>query len=955
MDDLLDALVPSSARLQAMLDSDTYTEEEKRAKIHSTFIQAVPAGQLELLEWLLSTQLEGSPTASSSSRTLNSTSRLDVDTKDDNDTPAIVLAAVFGHGEAVRMLIDAGADIDAADGKGWTALFWAFQRGDVPLSSFLINRKANTAVRSKTGLAATDLIRKGSIGEVLREVLREQEKRSDADVLMAGEDDIPSSALPFASSKRTGTRARRTPSMASLPAASSPLPSAAARAAKHSSLPPPQSPSRTRSASVQVEQQRQAFLDLAAESCRTLDIDYTLLAIDDTEPRMSSMHAPFEHSISERDEEEEEGNQSSSSAASVFDWQECLNTQMLSFSMDELPALLDLAMDVKPSRAREVRNFPANVLFLATRYASRYGGEDLLGELLLGALDRIEASINAFPENLANSAFWLSNCILLLYYLRKDPQTQMNTLEYQDNLYDTIGRIFVFCIRDVERRLDKILDAAILDHEPLPGYNDIRFEGEWRFVKALTNRSKKDTFGSLTSSPASRPSVLGLFGSPDRSAHQESPHQTPPPKGQSEPVSAGRMRTPSMPAVLRNSMFSSPSTPAHYPAQAQEEPSPKLVTTILSSTMFILQHYDYAGHPAIVVQAFSQLLYWIASELFNRIMTRKRYLCRSKAVQIRLNVSALEDWARSNRLPPQMVHAHFQPLNELLQWLQCLSSETSIDGLLMTMQNLRSLNPAQLQKAVKDYRHEVEETKIAEECTQYLSQLQKDWERRRMLQGLEVTAQQLSRGPSSSSSAASIDSQQTGTSVSLQSNESSRTSDMRSDSERHIDEIFGDPTARKYDGFVPVLRRENFGELLEARLTLPFSLPTLNDALLVIPPHCFGSLVDIDTGSEPRPVKTYPGDADEAPLRKRQFLLNDPEPYLPENFFESLASAHQRYSSLYASRMHSSSDGRRHPSSFSASVGSYHHQSRGDHWLDWRQRMVVELAEDPDLSLAQDA
>lgn len=93
-----------------------------------------------------------------------------------------------------------------------------------------------------------------------------------------------------------------------------------------------------------------------------------------------------------------------------------------------------------------------------------------------------------------------------------------------------------------------------------------------------------------------------------------------------------------------------------------------------------------------------------------------------------MNVSALEEWARTNKLPPLMVQAHFRPLNELLQWLQCLSSETSIDGLLMTMQNLRSLNPAQLQKAVKDYKHEVEETKIAEECTQYLSQLQKDWE-----------------------------------------------------------------------------------------------------------------------------------------------------------------------------------------------------------------------------------
>lgn len=88
-----------------------------------------------------------------------------------------------------------------------------------------------------------------------------------------------------------------------------------------------------------------------------------------------------------------------------------------------------------------------------------------------------------------------------------------------------------------------------------------------------------------------------------------------------------------------------------------------------------------------------------------------------------------------------------------------------------------------------------------------------------MLQGLDA-AQHLVRVSSASSSAASIDSQQTGTSVSLRSNESSRTSDMRSDAERHIDEIFGDPLAGSFEAFVPVLRRENMSELLEARLNV---------------------------------------------------------------------------------------------------------------------------------------
>lgn len=268
---------------------------------------------------------------------------------------------------------------------------------DVPLSSFLINRKANTTIRSKTGLAAVDLIRKGSIGEVLREVLRAQEAEGNGETHTEEDDTVLASALPFGNNKRGGPRARRTPSLASLPVAQSmqSLAGPSSRSAKHISLPPASSSSRTRSVSVQMEQRRQAFEDLAKESCRTLDIDYALLGIEEKSSHQSPLgHEQLSSRIHERDDEEDEGNDSKSSTASTFDWEECLNTQMLSFSMEELPALLDLAMEVKPSRAQEVRNFPANVLFLATRFASRYGGEDLLGELLLGALDRIEASIN---------------------------------------------------------------------------------------------------------------------------------------------------------------------------------------------------------------------------------------------------------------------------------------------------------------------------------------------------------------------------------------------------------------------------------------------------------------------------------------------------------------------------------------------------------------------------------
>ncbi len=37
-----------------------------------------------------------------------------------------------------------------------------------------------------------------------------------------------------------------------------------------------------------------------------------------------------------------------------------------------------------------------------------------------------------------------------------------------------------------------------------------------------------------------------------------------------------------------------------------------------------------------------------------------------------------------------------------------------------------------MRRAVKDYRYEVGESRMDEECAQYLTQLQKDWERQRV-------------------------------------------------------------------------------------------------------------------------------------------------------------------------------------------------------------------------------
>lgn len=43
-----------------------------------------------------------------------------------------------------------------------------------------------------------------------------------------------------------------------------------------------------------------------------------------------------------------------------------------------------------------------------------------------------------------------------------------------------------------------------------------------------------------------------------------------------------------------------------------------------------------------------------------------------------------------------------------------------------------------MRRAIRDYKYEVNEGRMTEECIQYLTQLQKDWERHRVKLGVEA-------------------------------------------------------------------------------------------------------------------------------------------------------------------------------------------------------------------------
>src|ERR1044071_6921544 len=69
--------------------------------------------------------------------------------KDSKGVTLLMYAAAFGSPEAVRMIIDAGADLNAKNSFDATALMWA--AGDPAKARMLIEHGADVNARSKQG------------------------------------------------------------------------------------------------------------------------------------------------------------------------------------------------------------------------------------------------------------------------------------------------------------------------------------------------------------------------------------------------------------------------------------------------------------------------------------------------------------------------------------------------------------------------------------------------------------------------------------------------------------------------------------------------------------------------------------------------------------------------------------------------------------------------------------
>ena len=355
---------------------------------------------------------------------------------------------------------------------------------------------------------------------------------------------------------------------------------------------------------------------------------------------------------------------------------------MFVFQEDYLDQILDtIITNMTPQRSASQKPVPANVIFLSARYAHYHATHDLLAVLLVRAMEKINDKVERCQWDMTVLAFWISNATLLLHYLKKDAGLMEVTNEFQAHLSELIHDIYILIIRDAERRMDRVLDSAMLEHETIPGFEDVHFANDWNIF-----RSK---------SKVQAPEPISVRPNQD----------------------ARRVQT-----------------------------SPRNITSLLSSTMFVLDLYDV--HSVIATQILSQLFYWLGAELFNQILGKRKYLARTKAMQIRMNVSALEDWARNNNRTPEhyengslsssgegtvdAARKHLTPVIQLLQWLQCFSSlGDDMEALDNTLKQMSRLTPEQLLRSSNNYRCEVGEKGLPKAARRRLQNMHMDVRNRR--------------------------------------------------------------------------------------------------------------------------------------------------------------------------------------------------------------------------------
>lgn len=431
----------------------------------------------------------------------------------------------------------------------------------------------------------------------------------------------------------------------------------------------------------------------------------------------------------EADEELELANDPIISTLPEFEYEKLLPEQYIKFTDSDIPSLLNYIFNLRTSNLtyQHDTKTPAAIIFQLLRYAHLKVDSAELSEFLFDCFTARLRSVTNTKSGVFNMAttndnsnatgsgdivllsYWLSVIQFLHFYLSKSEFYQKFP-KFLQELINLVQSLIATLSFSINSRLNLLLDDCLLDFTNLVDVSNVLYAKDWNFFKTK-RKFHPNTYEDIFN----------------------------------------MLYPPSQTDLMR--------------------PSPIRYIQVLNALDYVLKLHNV--NTLIKFQTFSQVFHYINAVIFNRIISQSKYCSRSKAIQIRLNVSTLEDWLRSHNYKsykpdnighisrllgpdnalmrlsnlleetadvknPQSLSFYYnslyhigkfqlQPTIELLQWLQCMSLLTDEESLIITMNLFDALNYYQLVKIMtKLYKYEVNEPKLPKPLVNLVKTLQSE-------------------------------------------------------------------------------------------------------------------------------------------------------------------------------------------------------------------------------------
>ncbi|XP_067003336.2 unconventional myosin-Va [Anabrus simplex] len=288
---------------------------------------------------------------------------------------------------------------------------------------------------------------------------------------------------------------------------------------------------------------------------------------------------------------------------------------------DEQVIVKHLIFDLKPRIAVTLLpGLPAYILFMCIRHTDNINDDEKVRSLLTATINAIKRVIKRRHEDLETTVLWLSNTLRLLHNLKQysgDKTFQEGNTPKQNEQ----------CLRnfDLSEYRQVLSDIAVWIYQGVIRHMEERVQP--MIVPAILEHE----------------AISGLFG------------QKP-----------GGMR----------GRVASMEREAESPVDVQ-----KALDTLMAELTTFHKILGYHGvHPVLVVQVFRQLYYFICASSLNNLLLRKDLCHWTKGMQIRYNLSHLEQWARDQHMQDDNVLETLQPIIQAAQLLQARKTDDDVQS-----------------------------------------------------------------------------------------------------------------------------------------------------------------------------------------------------------------------------------------------------------------------------------